>query len=350
MSQNKPWDFDWPKEHLEYVSSCPVCGFEENNLMMRNLVDNVFLVAPGQWNLYQCKGCKSVYLNPRPDQGTIHKAYGVYYTHDAPAEDNSLKNNSNFNRLLWRMLANGYYNHHYGTRRVPSLRFGAWLLSLYPRFRKSARARFRYLPKPEPGQKLLDVGCGNGDFLSIAEEIGWQVKGVEPDIKALEVTRSRGLEVIHGSLDEIVYSRELFDVITMSHVIEHVHNPLTFVELAYECLKPGGILYVDTPNIGSVSAKRFGSNWRGIETPRHLVIFSQVGLESALKVVGFSNLKFFSRWEVRKDIALKSYRIRLGKSPYDPHPKRLPLKETFSCLLPRPSRKEEFLTVIAQKV
>lgn len=349
MSQRNCWNYEWPKESLENVWSCPVCRCVNSELLLDNIVDNAFFVAPGKWNLYQCLGCKTAYLNPRPDLGSIHKAYGAYYTHEASTEAEPLVGNLGLIKRLRRLLANGYYNYHHGTKRKPFIRLGAWLLLLYPKFRQSANAQFRYLQKPKPGQKLLDVGCGNGDYLSLASEVGWKVKGVEPDPKALKVARARGLEVVQGSLEEIANAGELFDVITMSHVIEHVHDPVNFVKLAYKCLQPGGILYIDTPNIESWGAKRFGKNWRGIETPRHLVLFSQSGLENILSQASFRKAVFKPRSVVRKIIALRSYRMEQGKSQFDEAINNLPLKTRASLLLPRKKAREEFLTVLAVK-
>lgn len=349
MSKNEVWDYGWPEDELEYVHSCPVCKRAENKLLLANLVDNAFHVAAGKWNLYQCNNCKSAYLNPRPNSASIHKAYGTYYTHEMSLKEKLITGNKVFIRKLLRQLANGYYNYHHGVDRQPSLSTGAWLLFCYPKFRKLAKAKFRYLEKPKPGQKLLDVGCGNGDYLVLASEAGWEVKGVEPDPKALEVARSRGLDVVQGSIEEVTQTEDLFDVITMSHVIEHVHDPVHFVKQAYKCLKPGGILYIDTPNIESFGAKRFGRNWRGIETPRHLVLFSKNGLQKILDQASFSHTTFKSRSIVRKNIALRSYRMELGTSQHDKAVSHLPFRIYAWLFLPRNKEREEFLTVLAVK-
>lgn len=349
MSEKEIWECDWPKDSLEYVRFCPVCKGSERTLLLEDIVDNAFRVAAGKWNLYQCRHCKSAYLNPRPDLKSIHKAYGVYYTHEMPTESRLLDKKRSIIWKLRRMLSNGYYNHHHGTRRRPSIRLGAWLLLLFPGFRRRANAAFRYLPKPKQGRNLLDVGCGNGDFLLLASEAGWNVKGVEPDPKAVEVARSRNLEVMQGSIEEAVKAGELFDVITMSHVIEHVHDPVNFVRLAHQCLKPGGILYIDTPNIEGPGASIFGKNWRGIEAPRHLVLFSDFGLRTVLEGVGFKRIAFFSRKDVRKNIALKSYRMKKGLSPYDESVKKVPLKDTLRLYVQIRRNREEFLTLVAGK-
>ncbi len=349
MSQKKVWDEEWPRESLEHLWSCPVCKQAGSKLLLGDIVDNAFFTAPGRWKLYQCQHCKSAYLNPRPDPKNINKAYGIYYTHEGSVGSSGPTGNSGFIQRFRQLLLNGYYNYHHGTKREPSIRLGALLLLFHPKFRKSANARFRYLNKPNTCQKLLDVGCGNGDFLSLASEAGWQVKGVEPDPKAFDVARARGFEVVQGSLEDILNTGELFDVITMSHVIEHVHDPVTFLKLAHKCLKPGGTIYIDTPNIQSSGVSRFGKNWRGIESPRHLVLFSELGLRMALKTAGFSHINFFSRRDVRENIALKSYRMEQGLSPYDDSLKKLPFKEALTCHVPRPYSKEEFLTLVARK-
>ena len=339
----------WPPKELESVSSCPACSSGDRKLLFSELVDNAFFVANGKWNLFQCQNCNSAYLDPRPDKESIHRAYGAYYTHTTNVKNKTDPDHFTGIRKWRRMLANGYYNYHYGTSRAPESIHGAWLLLLYPKFSRSVRAQFRFLNKPQPGQLLLDVGCGNGDFLVLAAEVGWDAKGVEPDPKALDVARSRGVKVIQGSLDEIKKTGELYDVITMSHVIEHVHDPAAFVRLAFESLKSGGVLYIDTPNVQSLGLRRFQKNWRGLESPRHLVLFSEQGLRKILKISGFKKLYFVSRSEVRFNIALKSYRIKLGKSPYDESIKKLPVREMIKTYLPRSFQREEFLTVLARK-
>lgn len=348
MSEHKCWDINWPVGELERISACPVCGYDGDDLLFSNLVDNTFFVAPGKWNLYQCKNCQSAYLNPRPGEENIYKAYSNYYTHEAGSGKTVDVKSPSKLRKLWRALVNGYYNHHFGTRREPSVSFGAWLLALYPKFARSAKAQFRYLPKPKTGQTLLDVGCGNGDFLYLASEAGWHVKGVEPDRKALDVVRAQGFDVIEGSLEDVKATDELFDAITISHVIEHVHDPEKFISLAKECLRPGGILYIDTPNIESVGRKWYRESWRGIESPRHLVIFSQEGLKFILNKYGFSDITVFARKDVRLNLSLMSFRIKHGQSPYSRFYNKLPLIDGCLCFTPRPLKNEEFITLVAR--
>lgn len=346
---NACWDEAWPEAELEQVLNCPVCGSSGRDVLHENVVDNVFFVAPGKWTIYQCDRCHSAYLDPRPDQASIHKAYGIYYTHQAGAVQQ--KPAASLTKLqLWRqMLVNGYTNYRFGTHRMPQSRLGFWGLSLLPRFRQRMGGQFRYLPKPSPGQALLDVGCGNGEFLCLATEAGWRVRGVEPDPKALEIATSQGFDVLQGGIDQFSEDKELFDVITMSHVIEHVHEPKAVIEAAYRLLKPGGTLYIETPNIQSSGAVDYGKNWRGLETPRHLVIFSRNGLAELLSQCNFINYTFKSRSIVRKSLAIRSFRMQSGLSPYDDELRKLPFLHRLKIKIPRRLIREEFLTVLAAK-
>src|SRR5262249_29628220 len=158
---------------------------------------------------------------------------------------------------------------------------------MLPPFRSRIDAQFRWLPKPDPGQTLLDVGCGNGDFLRTAREAGWRTLGLDPDQKACDVARKSGLDIIQGGLEVFASVSEKFDAVTLSHVIEHVHEPRKILSAIFNLLKPGGVFYLQTPNIQSRGAAIFRSNWRGIETPRHLVLFTPGALIAVLRRSGF---------------------------------------------------------------
>lgn len=346
---NLPWHTSWPADELEHVPVCPVCGGAARQMLHENLVDNVFFVAPGHWILYRCTQCKNAYLDPRPDQASIGKAYGTYYTHAAGETRTGSGNSGPLHRLKLR-LSNGYVNQRYGTRREPASPSGSWLAKLLPRQRQRLDVEFRYLQKPRAGQTLLDIGCGNGDFLLNAREAGWDVAGIDPDPKAVAVATQRGLDVSVGSVESLTGRSGCYDAITLSHVLEHVHDPRLVVQAIHRLLKPGGVIYVDTPNIESRGAQFWGKNWRGLETPRHLVLFSLEGLVGLLKAVGFENLKIKRRTAVRKFVYLSSLRMQLGKSPNGREPAKLPLmlRMKLKYTVTR-AEQEEFLTLIAWK-
>jgi SAM-dependent methyltransferase len=141
-----------------------------------------------------------------------------------------------------------------------------------------------------------------------------------------------------------------FDAITLSHVLEHLHDPRQFIHAVHRLLKPGGVIFVDTPNIESLGVRRWGRNWRGLETPRHLVLFSQAGLVGLLKAAGFEDIQAKRRTAVRRSLYLASLRMQLGKSPDGSEPRRLPLLMRLRLTWPvARAQDDEFLTFLARK-
>jgi 2-polyprenyl-3-methyl-5-hydroxy-6-metoxy-1,4-benzoquinol methylase len=347
-STARPWQIPWPADELEHVSECPVCESAARQLLHDNLVDNVFFVAAGRWQLYRCMQCRSAYLDPRPDAASIGKAYEIYYTHVANGrKDSDMARNS---KRLKARLSNGYANDRYGTARQPASPWGKWLARFLPHQRQKLDAAFRYLPKPLPGQTLLDIGCGNGDFLANARDAGWKVAGIDPDPRAVATAAQRGFDVRVGSIESLEAMSDCFDAITISHVLEHVHCPREVVRAIARLLKPGGVLYIDTPNIDSNGATRWGANWRGFETPRHLVLFSLGALVGLLEASGFGNIAVKRRTVVRKFLYLSSLRMQRGGSPYDRKPAKLPTMMRIGLKYASvPAEHDEFLTLVTTR-
>ncbi|MGH8157915.1 MAG: class I SAM-dependent methyltransferase [Rhodanobacter sp.] len=349
-SESTPaWQQPWPADELEHVSACPVCRGTARELLQQDLVDNAFFVAPGRWMLYRCTHCHSAYLDPRPSEASIGKAYGDYYTHNADGP-RTPSDKPGIVRHLKRALTNGYVNARYGTQRQPASRVGVWLAKVLPLRRQKRDAEFRFLPKPQPGQKLLDIGCGNGDFLFNARDAGWDVAGVDPDPAAVAAAKQRGLDARVGSVGLFADEPGVFDAISLSHVLEHLHEPVPFIQAVHRLLKPDGALFIDTPNIESRGAQRWGRNWRGLETPRHLVLFSRTGLISLLQAAGFENIETKRRTAVRQSMYLASLRMQLGKSPDGGQPRRLPTMMRLRLAWSVANvRDDEFLTLLARK-
>ena len=276
----------WPEEGLEEVDKCPVCGSEEREVLYEGLRDRVFFCAPGEWTLHRCDGCGSAYLDPRPTPETIHLAYESYFTHEAALEFSSLSISEKFRRIL----ANGYRNWRYGTQDKPASRLGILAAWMMPSARATIDAGMRHLSKPRPGQRLLDVGCGNGGFLLRARSAGWDVVGLDFDPKAVDTARKRGLDVYLGGIEIFEGKQNQFDVITLSHVIEHVHDPNCVLRNCFRLIKPGGYLWIETPILSAEGHKLYGQNWRGLEPPRHIVIFTSDSLRYALYNAGFKKI------------------------------------------------------------
>ena len=280
----------WPAGGLESVPNCPICGNSQRTGLYSGLTDRVFGVAPGEWTLYRCEQCQSAWLDPRPTQATIGMAYDQYYTHEST--DHPIVRPKGGLRTFLHEAMNGYRNARYGLGYYPARRLGGWLIPLIPSVRAAVDAQCRHLAKPPAGGgRLLDVGFGNGGFLKVAAEMGWHAEGVDFDPKAVESARGRGLNVRCAGVDELEKETSRYDVITLCHVIEHVHDPVQLLHTLHRLLKPGGLLWIETPNLHSKGAKLFGPNWRDLDPPRHLVLFHSTSLQDLLKSAGFVDLQ-----------------------------------------------------------
>jgi SAM-dependent methyltransferase len=212
---------------------------------------------------------------------------------------------------------------------------------------------FDYRHLPPGGGTLLDVGCGSGNFLVLAKESGWEALGVEPDSAAVAEARRKGVSVQLGGLESYAGQEGRFDVITMHHVIEHFHDPLGALRDCHRLLKPGGILWLVTPNIDSFGHARFGRLWRGLEVPRHLVLFNERSLFQALECAGFKRWHRFSAPSAHPPLVQASYAMTQGRSP-DDLSVVLPIGFRIAATMKswveriRPARRE-FLFVVATK-
>jgi 2-polyprenyl-3-methyl-5-hydroxy-6-metoxy-1,4-benzoquinol methylase len=310
-NQNIDISGSWPENGLELVEVCPVCESKERVKLYEGLKDRIFWCAPGEWTLWKCLGCGSAYLNPRPNKESIYLAYTSYSTHESsyskPLAELGLW------RYFRRSTANGYRNFMHKTNLHPSSFLGI-ALAFFPSQRNKIDWRFCNLDKNFPsGQKLLDVGCGNGDFLYFAKSTGRDVIGVDMDPKAVLVAQNKGLNVKLGGVDVLNPDEEEFDIITLGHVIEHVHNPVNLLRQCYRLLKKNGYIWIDTPNIESEGHRIYGINWTLLDPPRHLALFSYNSLRKILEDVGFSNIQDQPYRPLCKDIYPTSEAISKGK-------------------------------------
>lgn len=287
MAMNK----SWPVDGLEIIRSCPSCGSDERVRMYCDLEDLAFGIAPGQWTLDRCSDCGCGYLNPRPTQATIEIAYLGYYTHKQVGEEGG-----SFLARLRRGVTVSYANREIGTRFPGEAPAKHLVAKFFPRLRGYLDVRYRrHLPLPcGPSRRLLDVGCGNGEFLACAKAMGWDAEGIDVDPDAVTIAESTGCQVRQTDIEDPLLDSGNYAHITLNHVIEHLPNPLKHLRRCWELLEPGGRLWLQTPNIDSLGHSVFGKAWRGLEPPRHLVLFSQSGLTRLLQEAGFVDIGFKS--------------------------------------------------------
>lgn len=341
----------WPVEGLEAQTICPACGSAERILLHGGLTDRVFFCAPGTWTLHQCTGCRSAYLDPRPTPETVSKAYSSYYTHAVRGANARAK--PSFKRSLQKALANGYRNHRFKTRLKPSSRLGIVMAHLLPDKRAILDAEGRHLEPARHGERLLDIGCGNGAFLDVARHLGWQTVGVDFDASAVEVSRSLGLDVRLGSVSVLDPAVEQFDGITLSHLIEHVHDPEDLLRACHRLLKPGGWIWLETPNIESAGHGLYGRNWLHLDPPRHLVLFTPSALVDLLGKVGFTGAEDQPYQPVCAPSFGASDYIIKGLNPIPPpipSEEVRPLVKQVEAVARRDVTKREFITLKAHKL
>jgi 2-polyprenyl-3-methyl-5-hydroxy-6-metoxy-1,4-benzoquinol methylase len=282
---NKPL-MPWPSDRLEVVDKCPLCTSPNKRILESSLVDWMSDPPTGFWEMMVCTDCGAAYLTPRPVLESIKDAYSKYHTHTSEKDD-----------LVHTRLRSikDYIAKRYYTVTSKSGSFIDYIVyitirMLFPvSLYFDAKSRHIFKVQGKPG-RLLDIGCGNGEFLRFASGFGWTVVGVDVDEHAVFEARSNGLDVRSGSIDAIE-SNEKFDFISLSHVIEHVHDPIALIQRCYTLLNDGGTLWMETPNIESFGYAVYKSVWRGLEPPRHLILFNQSSLNELLSRSGFVSIR-----------------------------------------------------------
>lgn len=336
----------WPTDGLELTPACPACNGENSSKIYSEVIDKLYR-APGEWTFCACKKCKTLYLNPRPSMGTLHLAYKEYYTHSSSLAREEYSRLS-FIKRLRRRIVNGYTNSRFGTDSYPQSYFGFFLMMLLPSQRNILEREYRHIPKLSgASSRLLDVGCGNVYFLKKAQECGYEVVGLDTDPVVIANGKMSGIEMVYGDLMAFEGEEDMFDIITMSHVIEHMATPSLALSACFRLLKPGGIIWIETPNIGSFGHSIFKESWRGLEPPRHLVIFNLLSLSALLKIHGFANLAKKNRPDVTYELFKQSHIIKYNSSPKYFGLIFLSLICAFASKLL--SCKREYITIIAKK-
>jgi len=139
--------------------------------------------------------------------------------------------------------------------------------------------------------KLLDLGCALGDCLIEAKKLGWiDPVGVDTSAYACEQCKKRGLKVFNGTLDTIKIKPNSFDLVTSQDVIEHVINPISELKKIYNILKPGGYVFIVTPEMDGWWFKLLHGWWYHYKAGEHVVYFSQSTIKKALIKAGFTTV------------------------------------------------------------
>ncbi len=228
--------------------------------------------------MVQCEECELVRLSPRPVKAHLPFYYPEedYYSYQAPTVS---INNISERGIVSRIRED--------IRQVvfDDLGYPGNPLSTYQRVLKPFVTKFFFklatygwgnrFPRYKKDGFALDIGCGNGSYLSFLKHHGWQVMGLDLSKQAAATAKQNlDIDVYVGGLEDFSCPANSFDYIHMSHVLEHVTSPVDTLKKVRELLKPNGIVYVEVPNYESLSRKISGQYWFAWETPRHLHMFS----------------------------------------------------------------------------
>ena len=229
---------------------CPWCGSEKSQIHL--WLKDEFLTHE-DFQIYECKSCGLLYTEPRPNKNEI----GKYYQSD------------------------NYYSHKENKK--------GFIPKIYETVKSiNLKKKYKLATKEMPKGKVLDIGCGVGDFLQIMEKQGWETMGIEPSEEAAEIAKSRLKNKILKPEDIHQLQDQSFDLITMWHVLEHVDNLKEEIQHIERLLKTKGRLVLALPNFKSYDAQFYNTKWAAYDVPRHLNHFCK---ESLVKIFKNSKLR-----------------------------------------------------------
>lgn len=224
--------------------ACALCGREAYTPLCWN--DSLQIV--------RCLDCGLVFVNPQPTEGALQQYYS--------AQD---------------------FQEQYGWSDYFQLSPG--------RLRELWQRRFDEVRKRKNGSsvRLLDVGCGYGDFLYQVKQGGWQVYGFEFSPTVAQISRRKyGIPVEVGEIFDLQVPGNSFDVVTMWHVLEHVRDPFAVLMRCHELLALDGLLVLEVPNLNFLVRKSYRYP---LSVTLHLYHFSAATLSALVQKAGFQVLE-----------------------------------------------------------
>jgi SAM-dependent methyltransferase len=204
------------------------------------------------FRLEQCLSCGQIMQNPLPTPEQLGKAYSSSYAPYSSAWKEP-------GWPIWKV-------------------FREW----------TTWRRMRRLRRYGQGKRLLEVGCGGGDFLYATHRAGWDIRAVEYSGPLAEALRTElGFDVRTGELTAGLWEEGSFDVVIMWSVLEHLSNPLEALTTACRYLRPGGSIFIQIPTLyGVEQGMKFGQYWALLDLPRHLSFFGRECLADLCEKAG----------------------------------------------------------------
>jgi len=229
------------------TTTCPVCTGERSRFKFR--ASDPFHGIPGEWTIRECESCASLFIENGPDASELARLYPeeTYYAYQLPSA-------TNLKRALLRAVG---FSRDTGEPRLD-----------------------------RPG-KVLDFGCGAGEFLLEMRARGWNCTGVEISRAARELARKNGLDVRESLRGADGVAAGSFDYVRANHSLEHVRSPAQMLRDMFDVMKPGATLFIGVPTCSSQNARVFGARWWYLTPPLHPFVPSTEGILSLIRRSGF---------------------------------------------------------------
>ncbi|MCX6269216.1 MAG: class I SAM-dependent methyltransferase [Bacteroidetes bacterium] len=260
----------------EKLLECPVCKKADFTLFLE--VKDYFLTME-DFLIQSCDGCGFKFVNPRPDKNEIGRYYqsDEYISHDAQKE--------NFISRIYKLA------------RVFSI-----------------KGKHNIVKRYTPSGRILDIGCGTGEFLNYCKSKGYDVEGVEPNEKAGIYSQQVNKIPVAKTLKDV--DSGSFQCITMWHVLEHVHDLDETLDLVRGLLSPGGVFIAAVPNSDSWDARKYENFWAAYDVPRHLYHFTRTTLVRLVTNHGFILQELVPQKLDSYYVSMLSEKYRSGKINY----------------------------------
>ncbi|MCF0075621.1 class I SAM-dependent methyltransferase [Dyadobacter sp. CY261] len=244
---------------LETLEKCPVCQQSSFSNYL-NVEDHT--VSHKEFTIQQCNSCYFLFTNPRPSEEQI----GAFYE------------------------SQDYISHHDEAKDLMS--------KVYTSVRNhTVEQKVKLINSLIPTKgTLLDIGCGTGAFLGAVKQNGWKTFGTEPDSGAREVASKRVGATVFENIAEDTLRAQQYDIITMWHVLEHVHKLNETIEWVERQLKPNGRIIIAVPNPQSFDAAKYGRFWAAYDVPRHLYHFTRATMKNLMHRHGLTVKKILPMW------------------------------------------------------
>lgn len=261
---------------------CPVCKSKNDKVLYSDL-DKVYKVH--LFNVHQklavkkCLFCKATFTDPQLKYDELKSYYSEDYgAFKIKKTDRGFL--SRFQSFIKKKTLERLFG--YGEKKW-------WRFFFY-----SLKIPLAHYPSKVLDGKVLDIGCGSGNFLFNLKELGWNVYGVDPSPIAVALAKSRGLEnIFQGVIEKIDFKESFFDAIIMFHVFEHIPNPEEALLKIKKILKPNGFLIIGVPNFAGLGSKMFKKYWGGLSFPLHYIHYDKNSLNFLLKKNKFKIINFY---------------------------------------------------------